>query len=132
MGSNEGQIGPGHTFTVLGATDESSEMVEVGDKQTWVPSDDLTTGILDVMRGDAPVPYWKDKTFVADASAANQYVCTCTDGKTTTIITIFFERARHMIDHRSVWMIFGHNTTKGSDPGSCGGDPPRWGGQNKY
>ena len=132
MSNNDGQIGQKHVFTVLGAVDEPSEIVEVGDRQAWNPSEDFKTGVLVVTRGTAPVPYWDDKTFVADPSAKNQYVCTFPDGKNTTTITIFFERARHMTDHIPVWMIFGKNVTVGPDPGAGSGDPPRWGGQNKH
>lgn len=123
------QIGPDHVFTVLDATACPSAIVMVGDEQAWNPGKECVTGTLSVTRDDKPVEFWATKVFRVDRFDKNRYSCTFTEGSLTTIITLVFERGRHLSLHMPVWMIYGDCSTIGPD-GIVEGGPPDWGGQN--
>ena len=118
-----GEPGPGHVFTVLDATQSPDKIVEVGDRQTWMPDASGLAGTLLSTRDPA---FWSTKKF---KKIGLDYVAEYVDGKDTYTITLAFRIGTHMTAHKDVWMIYGARNCAGNCEGFDG--PPTWGGQNE-
>lgn len=118
-----GQPGPGHQFTVLGATQSPDKLVEVGDEQSWFPETTGDSGKLSSTRNPA---FWADKTFLWKNG---RYIAEYSEGKQDYVISLTFCRGVHMTMHKDVWMIYGSRTRV--EDGVPLDGPPNWGGQNE-